>query len=215
MSRRNEENCLPGFNLAVVDIDGGTPIATAEILLKNYKYLLYTTKRHTNKVNRYRIIFPLSHIIKLTAKDYKEFMINFYDWLPFDVDRQTNQRSRKWLANVNKKYPPKYNDGELIDALLFIPKTSKLENRKKILNKQQNLSNLEKWVINTSEEQGRNNQLLKYAFALVDIGLNIHDIHDKLLMLNSKLPNKLSEIEISSTIMVSASAKIHKRDTDI
>ena len=208
--RRNEENCIPGVNLVVIDVDDGTPIATAEILLKNWKYLLYTTKRSTDKKNRYRIIFPMTHILKLTAKDYKEFMNNFYNWLPFEVDRQTNQRSRKWLSHKGNF---KYHDGELVDSLLFIPKTSKAEDIKRTINKQQDLNSLERWVINTSEDKGRNNQLLKYAFALVDIGLNIEDINEKLLSLNNKLPNKLSAAEILSTISVSTSRKIHERDT--
>ena len=208
--RRNEENCMPGVNLIVIDVDDGTPISTAEILLKNWKYMIYTTKRHTKKKNRYRIIFPMTHILKLTAKDYKEFMNNFYNWLPFEVDRQTNQRSRKWLSHKDKFI---YHDGELVDSLLFVPKTSKAEAIRKTLSKQQDLSSLERWVINTSEDKGRNNQLLKYAFALVDIGLNIEDINDKLLSLNNKLPNKLSASEILSTISVSTSRKIHERDT--
>jgi hypothetical protein len=44
---RNEENCIPGFNLVVIDVDGGVNISTVKLLMKNYKYLIYTTKRHT------------------------------------------------------------------------------------------------------------------------------------------------------------------------
>jgi hypothetical protein len=40
---RNEENCISGFNLVVLDVDGGVNISTVRLLLKGYKYLLYTT----------------------------------------------------------------------------------------------------------------------------------------------------------------------------
>ena len=51
---RNEESARQGFNMVVLDIDGGTPLRTAQVLLKDYKYLMYPTKRHTADKNRYR-----------------------------------------------------------------------------------------------------------------------------------------------------------------
>jgi len=60
---RNEENCIPGFNLIVIDVDGGIAISTAKILLKAYKFLLYSTKRHTEEENRFRIILPINYLL--------------------------------------------------------------------------------------------------------------------------------------------------------
>jgi hypothetical protein len=39
---RKEENAIGGFNLIVVDVDGGIDISTAQLLLKNYMILLST-----------------------------------------------------------------------------------------------------------------------------------------------------------------------------
>lgn len=213
MSRRREDNCIPGFNIVVLDVDDGFTIETVSLLMKDYTFLIHTTKRHTEKQHRFRIILPLSHVIKLNAPDYKEFMNSLYDWLPFDVDRQTNQRSRKWLANLNKDRPAFYNDGELIDALLFIPKTKKAEDRKEVVTKLGSLSNLERWFIENIETGNRSNQLVKFAFALVDAGQSFEEIKDRLTVLNGKLKDGLSETEIMTTIMMSVAKKIHIRDT--
>ena len=62
---RDQDHAIPGLNLAVIDVDEGISIDTAKLLLKDYKYLIHTTKRHTNENHRFRVIFPLSHVLKL------------------------------------------------------------------------------------------------------------------------------------------------------
>ena len=196
---RNEENCIPGFNLVVVDVDGGVSLNTVRTLLKNYKYLIYTTKRHTDKEHRFRIIFPTNYKLELDAKDFKEFMNNIYEWLPFECDDQTGQRARKWLSHDGHF---EYNDGELLDVLPFIPKTSKNEERKAQLNSQQSLDNLERWVMNNIGDGNRNNMLLRYAMVLLDAGHNFEGIRSRVMALNEKIADKLDESEILGTIMV-------------
>lgn len=198
---RSEEKAIPGFNLVVIDVDKGVDVAIAQELLKDYKYMIYTTKRHTATEHRFRIIFPINYELKLDAKDYKEFMSNICDWLPFEVDRGTIQRARKWLTNDQGTYV--YNDGEILDALPFIPKTSKNEERKATLQSQTQMDNLERWVINNAGDGNRNNMLLRYGMILLDAGFQFDAIRQKVLDMNSKLPDKLEEAEIMSTIMVS------------
>ena len=205
---RNEENCIAGFNLAVIDIDGGCNVSTAKLLLKNYKFLLYTTKRHTEEENRFRIVFPINYELSMDAREYKEFMSNLYDWLPFDVDKATNQRARKWLSH-NGHY--EYNEGELLDALPFIPKTSKNEDRKKLLNTQQSMDNLERWVINHIGDGNRNNMLLRYALILLDGGFDFEGIRQRVMSLNDKIPDKLDEAEVMGTIMITVAKTLSKR----
>lgn len=199
---RKEENAIPEFNMVVIDVDGGVALNTAKLLLKDYKAMYYTTKRHSQTDNRFRIILPTNFQLKLDAKDYKEFMKNFFDWLPFEVDDGTGQRARKWLSH-NGHY--EYNDGKLVDVLPFIPKTSKNEIRKQNLQDQQSLNNLERWVINNTGDGNRNNMILKYGMILVDAGFDFDDIRTKVCELNSKLPDKLDEAEILSTVMVTVS----------
>jgi hypothetical protein len=205
---RNEENSIPGFNLAVIDVDGGVNLSTAKLLLKNYKFLVYTTKRHTEADNRFRIVLPLNYRLSLDARDYKEFMTNLYAWLPFEVDKDTNQRSRKWLSNDGFF---EYNDGEILDALPFIPKTSKNEERKKLLNSQQSMDNLERWVANNIGDGNRNNMLLRYALILVDAGFDFENIRSRVVGLNDKIADKLDEAEIMATIMVTVAKTLAKR----
>lgn len=205
---RNEENCIAGFNLVVIDVDGGVNISTVQLLLKNYKYLIYTTKRHTETENRFRIIMPINYELSLDAKDYKEFMSNIYEWLPFEVDTATNQRARKWLSNDGTYV---YNDGEVLDALPFIPKTSKNEERKELMHSQHSMDNLERWVINNIGDGNRNNMLLRFAMILLDGGFDFENIRQRVMGLNEKIVDKLDEAEIMSTIMITVAKAIAKR----
>ena len=192
----------------VLDVDGGVNLSTAKLLLKNYKFLLYTTKRHTDDENRFRILLPINYELQMDAKDYKEFMANIYEWLPFEVDNQTNQRSRKWLSH-NGHF--EYNEGEVLDALPFIPKTSKNEVRKQLMNSQQSMDNLERWVINNIGDGNRNNMLLRYAMILLDGGFDFEGIRTRVMSLNDKIADKLDEVEIMSSIMTTVMKTIAKR----
>jgi hypothetical protein len=205
---RNEESAEPGFNIVVADVDGGVSLALAKKLLKDYKVMFYTTKRHTDQTNRFRVIFPTNYELKLDARDYKEFMQNFFEWLPFEVDTATGQRARKWLSH-NGTYA--YQDGELLDVLPFIPKTAKNETWRKLLNDQHQLDALERWFIHNTGDGNRNNQLLRYAMILVDAGFDYEGIRLKVNTLNDKLPDKLPEAEILGTVMVTVSKSIAKR----
>lgn len=198
---RKEENAIPGFNLLVLDIDDGTSIETAKMLLADYTYHMYTTKRHTDAENRFRIVIPLSHELKMDALEYKEFMKNVFEWLPFKPDTQTNQRARKWLSCDGQYWN---NEGELLDALQFIPKTSKNEERQAKMLDMQSLDNIERWFLQNTGTGNRSNQLIKYALLLVDSGLDISLVSNKVLALNNKLADKLDETEILTTIMQSA-----------
>lgn len=212
--RRNEDNCLPGFQIIVVDIDDGVSVDTATLLMDEYYFHLYTTKRHTEKQQRFRMIFPMSHELKLDPKDYREFMNNVYDWLPFEVDRQTNQRSRKWLANPTADVSI-IHDGISIDVLPFIPKTKKSEEQKKRTNKLRNLSSVERWFVANTEEGNRSNMLIRYALMMVSNNLNTTNVQEKVLSLNSKLDPPLDIAEVHATIMITANRAIYKRDANV
>lgn len=205
---RNEENCIAGFNLVVIDVDGGVGLSTVQLLLKNYTYLIYTTKRHTEEDHRFRLILPINYTLSLDAKEYKELMNNIYEWLPFTVDTQTNQRARKWLSHNGQYF---YNDGEVLDVLPFIPKTSKNEERRLLLESQQDMDNLERWVVNNIGDGNRNNMLLRYAMILVDAGFSFDNVNSRVKAMNDKIPDKLDEAEIMSTIMVSVAKAISKK----
>ena len=206
---RQEDSVIEGFNLVVIDVDEGVSMDTAKLLLKDYTYLMYTTKRHTDKDNRFRIVLPMSHNLKLSKPDYAEFMQNVYEWLPFDVDTATTDRSRKWLSH-NGSY--EYNDGAPLDTLLFIPKTAKNDERKQFVADNRSLSNMERWFLDNTGTGNRSNQFIKYALLLVDAGFNLVDIRDKLIAFNAKLSNPMPNEEITDTVLLTTSKKITERD---
>ena len=201
---RAEVNAIPGFNMIVLDIDGTIKLETAFELLKEYKFIAYTTKRHTDEENRFRILLPINYILELDSNDYKEFMNNVMKWLPFKVDESCNQRSKKWESNNGKFFN---NDGKLLDALMFIPRTSRNEQFNQNFQKIESMSNLERWFAQRIAEGNRNNNMIKYALALVDNGLSLQDVEKQIISFNKKLSAPLPETEIRQTILKTVAKK--------
>ena len=207
---RDGANVLPGFNMIVIDVDGGTPLAVAQELMKEFTFLTYTTKRHQqmegldeNQMpvygpDRFRIILPMKYTLKLDEDDFREFMENVYSWLPFEVDEETAQRCRKWETFAGQC---DYNDGALIDPLRFIPKTSKNEEFKKHRGELSSLDNIERWFAERMVNGGRNNHLLKFAMMLKDAGQVYAEVEQRVREFNAKLSNKLPEDEIDRTVL--------------
>ena len=205
---RSEENAINGFNFVVIDCDGGVNLSTAKLLLKDYKALYYTTKRHTDEANRFRILLPINYELEMDAKDYKEFYKNVLEWLPFPADEQCGHRCKKWLSN-NGHY--EYTDGAMLDALPFIPKTAKNETRKALYDTQQSMDNLERWFVNHTGDGNRSNQMIKFALLLVDGGYDFEGVRSRVMAFNDKLPDKLDESEIMGTIMRSVMVALTKK----
>ena len=206
---RAEENVFAGFNMIVIDVDEGISLETAHALMKDYKFLTYTTKRHTDDVNRFRLILPINYVLELDSEEYKEFMNNVMGWLPFKTDESANQRAKKWETFDGGSYH--YNfDGEILDALKFIPKTSKNEQYKQSFRQVESLDNLERWFAQRIASGNRNNQMLKYALALVDNGMSLMDVTKQVHAFNDKLNTPLPKDEIESTILVTVAKKYAK-----
>lgn len=208
--RRSSENMLPGCNMIVLDVDGGHTVAEVELLLADYKYLIYTTKRHTALKNRFRVILPLNYQLKVDEEEYGQFMSNLFEWLPFTVDAGTGQRSRKWLTN-DKAVIHTGSGKQLLDVMMFIPQTSKNDERRQAYMTHQSLTNIERWFMSNTDPGNRNNQLIRYSLMLVDMGLDQVEIRTKIDTLNDKMANKLSDNEIRNTIMVSVTKAIIKK----
>ena len=203
---RADENVIPGFNLIVLDVDGDISLKTAQELLKEYKYLMYTTKRHTEEENRFRIIIPTNYELELDTEDYREFMNNLFSWIPFKVDEASNQRAKKWESCSKGQYF--YNlEGKVLDILPFIPRTTKNEQYQKDFQKIESMDNLERWFAQRISTGNRNNQMIKYALALVDNGLSYQEVENHVKGFNSKLSNPLPETELQSTILVTVAKK--------
>jgi len=206
---RAEENVFAGFNVVVIDVDEGISLEAAHDLMKEYKFLTYTTKRHTDEQNRFRLILLINYVLELDSEEYKEFMNNVMGWLPFKTDESANQRAKKWETFDGGKYH--YNlEGEVLDALPFIPKTSKNEQYKQQFQKVESYDNLERWFAQRIATGNRNNNLLKYAMALVDSGMSLIDVTKQVHAFNDKLNTPLDKGEIDSTILVSVAKRFQR-----
>lgn len=205
---RAEENVIQGFNMIVIDVDHGVTLETAQELLKDYKFLTYTTKRHQTEGHgdRFRIILPINYELSLDHDDYKEFMDNIMAWLPFESDISANQRAKKWETFDGGQ--ALYNlEGEILDVLPFIPKTSRNDQLKAQSAELGSLDNLERWFAGRIVNGNRNNQMIKYALCLVDAGWDLASVRSQVHAFNSKLSNAMSEQEIDSTIMVTVAKR--------
>ena len=207
---RNSDNAKDKFNLLMLDVDKGLNIETAKSLLKEYKFLISTTKRHTEANNRYRIILPMSHTIELNQDDYRLFMQNVFDWIPFECDEQTKDPSRKWESFDGEHF---YNEGKLFPCMDFIPATKKQTEMKERLESFGSLDALQRWFCLNIGDGTRNNMMLRYAMALLDKGLSSDDIRYNLEDMNSKMEKPLPQVEIESTIMKSIIREEYKRQS--
>lgn len=201
---RAEENVIPGFNMLVLDVDGGIHLDLVHELLSEIKFLTYTTKRHTEEAHRFRLVIPINYVLKLDKEEYIELINDVVAWLPFktaDVDSSSAQRSKKWMTCENGTFH--YNmDGALFDVLPFIPKTTKNEAYKRDYKAVASLDNLERWFAQRIASGSRNNQMIKFALALVDSGLDLITVSKQVHAFNKKLSDPLGEEEIDNTILV-------------
>lgn len=203
---RNEDNCRSGFSLVVLDVDTGMQLPEALELLQPYTYRIYTTKRHDpNENHRFRVILPMSHQLKLDARDYTQFMSNLTKWVPFEIDEATWQRCRKWESFNGTQY---VNEGELLDVLPFIPRTGKNISYLQSMENLSNLPALERWFANQiAEGHGRNNLMFRYGAMLMSKGRPYIEAEGIVRDFNNKLPNPLSMDELRRTVFTSMARK--------
>ncbi|AZO48033.1 primase C-terminal domain-containing protein [Mesorhizobium sp. M4B.F.Ca.ET.058.02.1.1] len=208
---RSEENVLAGFNMIAIDVDGGASLHQAHELMKEFKFLTYTTKRHCDEENRFRLMMPINYRLELDHDEYKEFMNNIMDWLPFATDESANQRAKKWESFAGGQHH--YNlEGEILDVLNFIPKTSRNELYKKSSQDLGSLDNLERWFASRIATGNRNNQMIKYALCLVDAGWDLPAVQAQVHAFNKKLSDSMTEQEIDSTILVTVAKRFQQQN---
>ena len=208
---RADEKAIPGFNMVVLDVDDSASLDLVHELLEEYVFMTHTTKRHTPAENRFRLLLPINYELKLDQEDYREFVNSLVNWLPFKVtDDCGNQRSKKWLTNPNGSFY--FNrDGKLIDALPFVPKTSKNELYKTGISELKNFDSLERWFAQRFGDGNRNNQMIKFALALVDAGMSYAEIENKVLAFNGKINNGLTPDELRNTVLVTVARKLQSK----
>ena len=198
-----KDECVKGpFNLLVLDLDDGDSLEFIQEVFQDYKYVLYTTARHTPEHPRCRVILPIKYELKLSTEEYKTFMLNVYDSLPFKgIDTGTNDRARKWCTNQGNTII--HEEGVLFDPRPFIPNTTEDELRQQEVKKYGNMDKIQRWFITRMSTGNRNNMLIRYGYMLRDRGILGMELEEKILELNQKLETPLSVDEIRSTILKS------------
>lgn len=209
---RRGDKVIEGFNMIVLDCDGETSLKFVHEMLRSYVFMTHTTKRHGDEgKDRFRIVMPLKYELFLNKDDYRQFMNNIMEWLPFESDEGANQRERKWMTNQGAQHH--YNMmGELLDPVRFIPKTSKNEQHLNQMTELKDLGALERWFAERMEPGNRNNQMIRYAFALLDGGLDYPSIEARVIHFNDQLQSPLSENELRMTVLKSVARKSTKTE---
>ena len=204
---RKNENVIPGFDLLILDCDGDASISLVKVLLEDYSFLLSTTKRHTEETNRFRLILPLSHRLKLMSDDYSRFMENVFEWLPFPVDEGAKDIARKWATHPGIY---EYNKGNVIDATMFIPETKKSDETKEQITAT-GIGNIERWFKTNTSKGNRANHLYRYGMVMIDADLALPDIIDKMDTFNKSLEVPLPEEQFRNSTVKSISKEFQKR----
>ncbi len=208
---RDGAHMLPETNLLVLDIDDGISMKIAMKLMEDYEFLAYTTKRHTEHHNRFRMLLPMEKTLKLNEQDHKDFYTNVFASLPFEVDEQTADGPRKWQTYKNSEIHT--NKGKLFNPMPYIQNTTKAkEQTAKINSFGPDVSRLEKHILMNTD--GRNNALLKIGMVHVERGLDYDTIYQLIVSTNNKLLEPISEKEILGTVMVTVGKKIAKRSSE-
>lgn len=218
---RTQANAIPGFELVVLDIDGGTPLNTAKILLRNYTHLIYTTKSHTEAENRYRIILPLSHRLRLDTADYRDFMNNVLDWLPLGLhvdEAASRDSSKKWLLNATGSVQtclnmPVNSEGKdsLLPATWFIPNSTESTTIQNTAKQWTSMDGdaIALWFSQQMAVEGdRNNLLFRYMRVLIEMydtpdptPEQYDTVRDRVVALNKSIAKPLDDQELFSTVL--------------
>ena len=221
-NHRSKATMLPGFNCIALDVDGTVSIKEAKALLEGYAYVIYTTKSHgvvseknPNGSDRFRIVMPISHTLKLTDEEFSEFMVNVFRWLPFEVDTAAKDGSRNWACasksaeciGINLKTVPGEKEGDpdveicelaedvkLLPTYEFIPDTPRAQKVKELLD-ESSMGRIERWFVMNTSTGNRNNNLYRYGMFLLDQGVSTQEFHMKLSSFNDKIENKLPHKE--------------------
>ena len=205
---RSDDDLKSGCEFIVLDIDGTASIHEATTLLASYTYYLYTTKSHVESDEddpignpRFRLLLPLSHKVELGTKDFKDFMSNIHEWLPFECDPVAVERCRRWSSHKGTEYK---NVGQSLNVLDHLTTTFKPSNSNTVVKSVASLNRLERWFVVAGESGKRNQILFRYLTTLQDFGITSpDDLKDRVKGLNAKFRESLTQDELENTIFKS------------
>lgn len=201
---RIDKNIIQGCDFLVLDCDGEVSLQQFSLFMQNTLCHVYTTKSHTDEVNRFRALIPLKYRVTLDKQDYKRFVNNVLGALPWIVkDDCANQRSKRWSSHDGQSGTIQ---GELFDPLPYLPNTQKCQERQAVDKKLKNLSRIEKFFAK-QWENGRNNTCLRYGMMLLDSGIELEQAIAKLRKFNESFEDPIEDDRLASTVIQSMTRK--------
>lgn len=203
---REAKSYIEGANIVAFDIDDGMTISEAEELLKDYKYLIYTSKSHNTEKyefrDRFRIILPTKNTFYVTPDQHKNLYINIENFLGIkNNDVQTRNTSRLWYTNPNAILHE--NEGQLLDVTFLLPSTDKSDDYIPKMNEineamdsgeiSKREAGFTKWFLMNTSVGNRHDMLTKAYYFFRDIGL---DPDQKVTQLNAMLADPYPDHEM-------------------
>lgn len=208
---RKKDNFLPGQNMVAWDIDDGLTLEEARDRLKNYTYIIYTTRNHQKAKgngepkDRFRVMMPTKTTYYVSAEQHKtmyENLSKLIDLPTYDVS--TRNVSRLWFTNPEAIVYK--NDSEPLDVRCCIGET---ETAEKILprleeievdEQDRRISGMMKWFIANTGEGNRNTNVYKFGKFMLDINTPLSDVENKIHYVNQMISDPLPEGEIRTII---------------
>ncbi len=209
---RRKEYVIPGQNMIAFDIDEGLTVERMKELLKNYVYLLYTTKSHQKDKNgiicdRFRVIMPTKTTFYVNPEEHKGLYENLSTVLEIpSYDIATRNQGRLWFTNADATVI-KQESAELLDVRCCIPETESsvhiLPNLAALneVTSDDELSRriygMQKHVLINGVGGNRNNMLFALAKFVQELG---GDIQTTVLETNQMLMEPLPEHEVETIL---------------
>jgi len=216
--KRKSENCVENQNCIGIDVDNGMTLNQTRELLKDYTYIIYTTKSHQKDkggivTDRFRILLPTKTYFSVDNERHKELITNICEALGVgSYDISTRNQDRLWFTNPNGEIYK--NQGELFDVIPYLPDTETRELVSKQIERfdekdydgneiDKRIGGMVKWVLNSTYKGNRNINLFRLGSFVVDLTGDYDRAVEEVVKANSMLEEPISEKELRGTILKS------------
>ena len=214
--KRKSVNSIENQNCIGIDVDYGISLNEVIDLLRDYTYIIYTTKSHQKEkdglVNdRFRILLPAKTYFNVDNERHKELISNVCEALGVgSYDVSTRNQDRLWFTNPEGEIYK--NQRELFDVIPYLPDTETREIISKQIEKfdekdydgdevNKRIGGMIKWMLNnTYSNLNRNVNLFRLGAFVLDLTGDIDRALEEVYKANSMLEEPIKESEIEKTI---------------
>jgi hypothetical protein len=221
--KRKSINTIENQNCIGIDVDYGISLNEVLDLLRDYTYIIYTTKSHQKEkdglVNdRFRILLPTKTYFNVDNERHKELISNVCEALGVgSYDVSTRNQDRLWFTNPNGEVYK--NQGELFDVIPYLPDTNKRESIERQLVKfnegdynedevSKRIGGMVKWFLNSTYKGNRNINLFRLGSFILDLTNDLERSVEEVYKANSMLEEPISEKELRDTIIKSLKRRV-------